>query len=223
MLPNTIKDDVLGEAAILSHFSHPHLPFLFGIVTAQRPFKIITQFQGIDNESVTMGQEISLHKIGISASKTWVSFCVQLFEALHHLHSEHSILHNDIKSDNIIITEEASVPAYSILLIDFGKASTKANGCRFHLSKSEQRKHLVKYRHIAPEVVCGEVKQSEQSDVYSAGRIVELINDHGLLSSLQKKEIDGIKKIISMCKSHFTERPTVYSCMDTLLKITMAL
>ena len=151
---------------------------------------------------------------------------MQLFEALHHLHSEHSILHNDIKSDNIIITEENLVPervVYNIVLIDFGKATTKANGRRFHLSKSEQREHLVKDRHISPEVICGEVKQNERSDVYSAGRIVEIINDHGFISSLQKKELDGIKNLIGMCKSHFTERPIAYHCMNTLLKIIMTL
>ena len=56
-------------------------------------------------------------------------------------------------------------------------------------------------------MICGEVKQNERSDVYSAGRIVEIINDHRLISSLQKKELDGINNLIGMCKSHFTERP----------------
>ena len=75
MLPKTVKDDVHREAAILSQLCHPYLPCFFGVITTQRPFKVITQFQGIDNEAVTMSQEIGLHKIGITSSKTWVSFC----------------------------------------------------------------------------------------------------------------------------------------------------
>ena len=174
-----------------------------------------------------MNKEVNLHKIGIRCEKTWLAFCVQLFEALNHLHTQALILHNDIKSDNIIITQESSHSErvlYNIVLTDFGKATKKADGRRFKLTETERRDYLVKYRHIPPEIVRGEMKQNEKSDVYSAGRVIEFVNDHGLFSTLDRKGIDGILNLISMCKSDsIAQRPTADHCMHSLFKIVMSL
>lgn len=48
------------------------------------------------------------------------------------------------------------------------------------LDEEEKAQYLLKYPHIAPEIVYVEMRQSEWSDIYSAGRVMEVIADHGL-------------------------------------------
>ena len=47
LLPQTLMTDVLHEASMLTKLSHPYVPYLFGVCTHQRPYRIIMQFEGI--------------------------------------------------------------------------------------------------------------------------------------------------------------------------------
>lgn len=75
---------------------------------------------------------------------------------------------------------------YQIVLIDFGKATEKNNGKKY-LSFSEKLHCHLHYRHIAPEVIDGTMKQSIFSDIYSAGRIMRIIWQGKRLERLDKK------------------------------------
>ncbi len=46
-LPHTVTSDVKIEANILARFSHPYLPYLFGIVIKELPYQIVMQYHGI--------------------------------------------------------------------------------------------------------------------------------------------------------------------------------
>lgn len=48
-LPRCVKDDVLQEAAILSHLCHLYLPLLLRISSCAQPLRCIMQFHGVDN------------------------------------------------------------------------------------------------------------------------------------------------------------------------------
>jgi serine/threonine protein kinase len=93
------------------------------------------------------------------------------------------------------------VCAYQIVLIDFGKATEKNNGKKYNLSFSEQLHYHLHYRHIAPEVINGTMKQSVFSDIYSAGRIMRIIWQGERLEGLDKKSTTKINTIISKCTS----------------------
>ena len=65
------------------------------------------QFEGIQNnesqpQPLTLHQE--LQKGDILHCMDWISVCMQLSEAVRYLHFDVQILHNDIKPDNILLS-----------------------------------------------------------------------------------------------------------------------
>ncbi len=81
-LPHTVTSDVKIEANILAKFSHPYLPYLFGIVIKELPYRIVMQYHGISgySTSVTLHDTLSSSE---SIKKQILMFCCQLVEALH--------------------------------------------------------------------------------------------------------------------------------------------
>ena len=101
-------DDVISEAELLSCFCHPHLPHYFGVCLEKMPYCVITLFEGICTHD-TVPQSLTLHKELQEGHKlqglNCISACAQLAEALWYLHFEVEILHNDIKPDNILLSD----------------------------------------------------------------------------------------------------------------------
>ena len=109
LLQRSVKEDVKNEADILAGLCHPFLPYLFGICTNSRPFKIIMQYHGFIDRSTTMpprshtlGHELFKHVFCLKATD-WLIVCAQILDAVNYLHSSADILHNDIKCDNIVL------------------------------------------------------------------------------------------------------------------------
>ena len=101
---------------------------------------------------------------------------IRLSETLAYIH-KHGLLHNDIKSDNIVLyfDEKQLKP----VLIDFGKACAMEDGKHYKLSDEEKKKYREKHTQIAPEIVDGTAPQSTASDIYSLGRVVCHIGMYG--------------------------------------------
>ena len=95
-----------------------NLPLSFGRNVTKKPQLIVTQFYGNKRLQVT-----TLNKVSISnlASERWLHIVSQLSDGLYYLHKK-KILHNDIKSDKIVVVNVSS-GAFCPVLIDFGKAS----------------------------------------------------------------------------------------------------
>lgn len=200
VLPRTFISDVIAEAKCLMKLSHPNLPHFFGICTEEKPYCIVMQFEGVQSNDGSHPQALNLHqelhKDGILHGMDWVSVCAQLSEAVRYLHFDMEILHNDIKPDNILLSNmhkkydhpKPKAPfSISVVLTDFGKASSVSNGKRYNLSLIEQadynsRPELSFY--LAPEIISGETKQSRQSDMFAVGGIIYRIIDKNKLSSL---------------------------------------
>ena len=119
----------------------------------------------------------------------WLMVCAQLLEAVVYLHNSASILHNDIKSDNILVgrsmpsSETSSNSSFQTVLTDFGKATkiSEAKLCR--LTECKKAEYTRKYTHIPPEVIEGETRQSVYSDMFAVGGLLHKITDGTLLSS----------------------------------------
>lgn len=108
---------------------------------------------------------------------------------------------------------------YQIVLIDFGKATAKDNGKKYDLSLSEKLHYHVHYRHIAPEVIDGTMKQSMLSDIYSAGKIMRIIQ-RGRLDELCEQTASKVNTIISKCISEYpAKRPLANVICDSLQKL----
>lgn len=86
------------------------------------------------------------------------------------------MLHNDIKSDNIVLAPNYSGIAINAVIIDFGKACDVKQGRRYYLSSQEQEEYKVNHPQIAPDLRDGLCKQCVASDVFSFGHIIFMIS-----------------------------------------------
>jgi len=125
---------------------------------------MITQFHGIDGRCVTLTSAVNKYLwTGLSELARMFG---EIVDALAFVHSI-GFLHNDIKGDNVIITQ------YNILfhpiIIDFGKSRKTQDAKHYCLSKKEQDIYRQRHCHIAPELIKGMQKQSSKSDIYSLG------------------------------------------------------
>ena len=198
-LPHTLLTDVKNEARILAMLSHPSMPLLLGISTATRPYKIVIQFHGLNSHgysSCTIQKAIQ-NRI-FDNGDIWISLSKQLFEAICYLHEEAHLIHNDLKSDNVLITNSfADILSFQIVIIDFGKATKISEGKKFELSNKQKEEYMQKCPHFAPEVIDGTANQSTASDIYGAGGILVSIYDYISLLPFYTDKPD-------ICQAHLT-------------------
>lgn len=80
------------------------------------------------------------------------------------------VLHNDIKSNNVVL-DGCNLSEVEAVLLDFGKA-TDQNSPKIYKTPADTRK----FRHLAPELGQANGKQSKKSDVYSLGYMIRSLN-----------------------------------------------
>ena len=147
--------------------------------------------------------------------------CAQLTEAVHYLHENVNILHNDLKCNNVLIcdglaTEEDMCDAYvQIIVIDFGKATCIDSGKTYRLNDVENAEYYKKYPYIAPEVIKGISCQSKMSDIYSLGCIFHKICGHGRLED--KTACAKVNDLATKCRlTQSYKRPTAKVSSEAL-------
>ena len=185
----SLLEDVQQEAAILVQLCHPFLPYLFGICTGAKPFKIIMQFHGFSfdpsvPESITVLHELNHNRVGLNDAN-WIIVIAQLLEVVDYLHTKAEVLHNDIACRNIVLgnaiekTTTSTTGNYQnlIVLVDFGKATKLTQGRMYHLNWQEKHEYQQKFPQLPPEVVEGDCRQCTHSDMYAVGGIVYKIAD----------------------------------------------
>ena len=218
-LPHTQAGDVKHEALMLSCLCHPHLPFLFGIHTLSRPYKIVTQFHSLFDSLSSVTLKTAISNSLFKESSAWLTLSGQIFEALRYLHVEVKLIHNDLKEDNILVTQSFcdGNSMVQIVIIDFGKATKICDGKRFTLSDTEKSEYMRMYPYMAPELIDGLAKESPQTDIYSAGSILLSMHDHRCLQSLAPDINSAYLSISTKCKSvHAHLRPSAQKVFTTL-------
>lgn len=223
--PRTLLADVKKEAYILAQLSHPFLPFLFGICTVTEPYRIVIQFHGIGDSMMSLTLHKAIMTKKISDSNAWLGINIQLMQAISYLHDDVKILHNDIISSNILLTNsstEKKVNFIQIVLIDFGKATPIENDRKCRLSDSEKAEYAKKYPHIAPEVVSGLTSWTVSSDIYSAGRIMQYVLDQQCFDEIPTGKTEILQEVITKCQCmQYTERPSAKSILESFQKLML--
>ena len=95
----------INEANILSKFMHINLPYLFGMCLSSRP-SIVTSFHGFDSQAITVHTALysrSKEIQDIIATVSWMDVLQQVCTGLEHLHCYQSVIHNDLKCDNVVL------------------------------------------------------------------------------------------------------------------------
>lgn len=205
-LPHSLREDINNEAHILASLCHPYLPCFLGVCLKETPFRIVMQFHATDGSPRTLFHE--LRSKNLTSSELVLAFCAQLIEAVHYLHHEVEILHNDITTTNIVVENE------HIVLIDFGKATKLLEARLYHLGETEKQEYIAKYPHLAPEVVYGQQRQSMYSDMYSVGLVLHQICDYSSISRLMRT---SLQRLAEKCRSHeFSYRPKSTEALNYL-------
>lgn len=204
-----IKKTLFHEAKVLLNIKCCNaIPMLIGICVDEQPYKLVMQFYGIEDKSITLHSLLINISMSLSEEQ-WYSVLAIIVEGIHHVHMS-GYLHNDIKTDNVVLYKTND--SYCPVLIDFGKSCKRNAGKIIKISKKEQDDYRTKYKHIAPEVIDGSNRQSIYSDIYSFGYMVKKIQIYILPSS------EKLKRIIKEC--YMVEK---WDCRASLSKVTMVL
>ena len=161
LLPHTLLNDVQQEVSILASLSHPLLPFLFGVHTSSKPYKIIMQFHGLNNFSTSVTLYEAISKNLFKSPSIWLILSLQILQAFTYLHEEVPVIHNDVTTENVLVTNSfTDDTVVQIVVIDFGKASKANSGKKYNMSDTEKSSYMVKYPYLAPELIEGCVKEN---------------------------------------------------------------
>lgn len=193
------------EAVFLSKCCHFNLPLILGRNVTKKPYFIVTQFYGNDSLQVTTLQKVSSNL----GCEHWLHIVSQLSDALLYLHDK-NILHNDLKSDNIVIVC-VSNGSFCPVIIDFGKACLLKDGKKKVLSTNEKALYYKEHYHIAPEVIEGISPQSIKSDVYSLGVVIA--------SLYKRSKYVPLKELAKHCLKSFSTRCTSSELLHLVLNV----
>ena len=208
MTSKIIRKEVFHEAEMISHLGdHRCLPLLFGVSTKKEPLRLITQFHGEKDRSLTLSSAV--RKKAELGKPSWLAILRDIIDGLGHIHKR-GILHNDLKANNVVL--EKRKEEWNPVIIDFGKARMISDPKPpMSLSENKQREYRMKYPHIAPEIVRGEGAQSVLSDIFSLGKIALEV-----LDILPTATAESIKSARRACCEEPTKRPTLMELRASL-------
>lgn len=182
------RKEVIHEATVMLRLGdHRGLPLLFGIQSKVTPFRIVMQFHGINNKSLTIRRTV--RKIKLS-NEEWKTVVDLVGRALQFIHSK-GVLHNDLKGDNILLERRENY--YNPVVIDFGKSTFigETHERKRLMSTKERNEYMQKYPHVAPEIVCGSASYSIASDTYSFAKMIDFLCDNAGLN------LDSAKRVLA--------------------------
>ena len=166
-----------AEARILALLCHCNLPWLHAVSDDSNKIAIMMTYHSYDEDKSLSVYDALSKKVEIDESG-WQQVLLGCTSALTYLESKY-ILHNDIKSDNILIQTVESGAVHAVI-IDFNKACLSGEGRFYTLSLTQKKKYMKNHPQIAPEVREGYRRHTFSSDIYAFGRIVYKINDMSL-------------------------------------------
>lgn len=162
----------IHEANMMSSLCHSNVTYLHGVCLDGKYNILLLSYHGIKFESHTLHSALFSEKsTGLTRTQcNWKSILIGVISGLKYIH-EKNILHNDIKEDNVVISESTAV------IIDFGKACFKKDGRTYKLSQLQRQQYKAKHPHICPALRDGNCMQNISTDVYSFGRILSHMAD----------------------------------------------
>lgn len=160
----TIKENVLQEAKLFWMLRHPNIIQLKGICFQEPHFCLVMEYA----KGGSLGRLLSVRKIGFPPY-ILIKWALQVSHGMYYLHEQAlpnrvPIIHRDLKSSNILLSEDASEHRLGDIILkltDFGLAR--------ELEKTTHEMSAAgTYSHMPPEVIKSST-YSKASDVWSFG------------------------------------------------------
>ena len=152
---------------------HPNIAFLYGVCSPSidRPL-IITALYTVSGTPQTLSDALPINRCN-----ELLCVLIGILKGLEFMHNK-KILHNDIKCDNIVLSDNVpcDAPPHQTIwpvIIDFNKATPFSSTKMYTLSKEWRIKYKAKYTQLAPDLIDGCVRQSPSTDVYSFGALMK--------------------------------------------------
>ena len=184
---------------------HGNLPLLLGVCyNCKHPNIMVMSYHPFNGQSESQTVHAALKTTDLTKAD-WKQVLLGCASALAYL-AKMKVLHNDIKTDNILV--EYVAPQYKqcrLILVDFGKASLASEA---HLSQEQKEKYKLCHPQVAPEVRDGICRQSFASDIYSFGPIMQHING--------KLQIPVLQNLADQCVGIYKERPSAEQLLTFL-------
>ena len=210
----TFKEDSIKnakwEAEILSKLRNPHVLFLLGVDFSQPPYIIATRYVGNVTEKPLTVLKMIEQNMFAALDWLWTMICAQVADGLQYLHHTARIVHNDLKTDNVVLeelpnTDGTTSPTYNAVIVDFGKSSIIGiRERRPTLGPLEVHERAKRYPHVAKELWKG-VQPSPATDMYSYGYFLKQV-----YKCLNSKTL---RTLYRQCRSEDpTQRPTALFC-----------
>ena len=87
-----------NEARMMAKFTHPNIVCLIGVLERQHRLDIVTSFYSVN------GDRINLCDIPAETTTiNWTNLLNGLCSGIRYLHNKVKVLHNDIKSNNVVL------------------------------------------------------------------------------------------------------------------------
>lgn len=174
-------ESFLNEVSVLRKTRHRHILLFMGLI--EDPLLIVTQWcegKSLYNHLYVLETEISLRQR--------LTIACQTAEGMDYLHAK-SIIHRDLKSNNILLLEDLTVK-----IGDFGLSTVKTKWTCKETNNQTQPTGSILW--MAPEVIQMKFDDpfTQKSDVYAFGIVLyELMS-----SSLPYSEYDSLDQIMYM-------------------------
>jgi len=153
------------EAKAISSLNHPNVATIYDLDEADAQRFLVLEYlpsgtlKSKIKDLYSSGRELSLAQL--------VEYGLQIAEGLAHAH-RHGIVHRDVKTDNMMLTEEGKVK-----ITDFGLAKLRGGA---HVTKTGSTVGTAAY--MSPEQIRGE-EADHRSDLFSLGVVLyELATGH---------------------------------------------
>jgi cyclin-dependent kinase len=184
----------LREIALLKELKHPNIVRLFDVI--HTPNKLMLVFEFL--EQGDLKAYIAVHGQPHLNTTTVKSFLYQLLRGISYCH-QHSILHRDLKPQNLLISKEGELK-----LADFGLARA------FGIPVKKLTNEVVTLWYRPPDVLLGSQNYDTAVDIWSVGCIfAEMMS--GEPPFCGKSEANQLQKVFAMLGTPSTTPPTPQS------------
>lgn len=165
------------EARITASLIHSHIPPVYSLGCERGVNFYAMQYVDGPNLSELLAANHEAAVAAESISRDTIQWCLQIAEALHHIH-ERGVIHRDVKPSNLLIARTGT-----IWLTDFGLA--------IMLGESEAIDDAAgTLKYMSPEQIRGDAALDIRTDIYSLGvTLFEVVTGRAPFSATRYEEL----------------------------------